>query len=50
MKVHFSTAVKKYTFISYKAKEFIWNLNVIPHFLRRNETESNTKMAQKEFF
>lgn len=50
MKFNFIIIVKKYTFVSYQVKTFIWNLNVIPHFLRRNKPESNTKRAQKEFF
>lgn len=45
----FITTVKNDMFVSYQVKAFIWDLN-IPHFLKWNKPETNTKMAQKEFF
>lgn len=46
----FITTVKNDMFVSYRVKAFIWDLNMIPHFLKWDKPETNTKMAQKEFF
>lgn len=46
----FITTVKNDMFIFYRVKALIWDLNMIPHFLKWNIPETNTKMAQKEFF
>lgn len=46
----FITIVKNGMFVSYQVKIFIWDLNMIPHFLKWNKPETNIKMAQKEFF